>query len=147
MKQHVDLLCENSRSKSPRTPAIKLRGRRVEAGPHFAAIAESDRWIENDLISSPDSAVYLDPRAQIALHVDLTELRFAIVDNRDLHSVAVEDDGICRHHEARRLARDLELDRAVDARGQRIFCTEMPFSVCASMFLMPVTLALMEYWL
>src|SRR5579862_4609781 len=42
-----------------------LRGRRVEARPHLAAIAEGDRWIENDLISSPDSAVHLEMKVRV----------------------------------------------------------------------------------
>src|ERR1700751_1587659 len=85
--------------------------RRLRQGPNLAAIDERDRRIEDHLVPRLDPAVDLDPCAEIALCFHLAELSLTVVDNRDLHSLAVEDDRIGRHQEARRLARDTELDR------------------------------------
>src|SRR4029077_11787044 len=91
---------------------------RLQQGSDFASIYEIDRWIEDDLIPGFDTAVYLDPGAEIALDVQLAELRLAVVDDRDLHSLAVKDDRIGRYQNARRLAWDMELDNAVGSGSQ-----------------------------
>jgi Bacterial regulatory helix-turn-helix protein, lysR family len=88
MKQHVGLL---TWTKAPEKPATSLGARRVGARLHPAPIDESDRRIEDHLIPRLDAAIHFDPRAEIALHFQLAQLRPAVVDDGDLHSVAVED--------------------------------------------------------
>src|ERR1700730_4684773 len=99
--------------KASRVSVPSLCARRLRPYLNLAAIDESDRWIEDHLVPRFDTAVDLDPRALIALHFHLADLGLAIVDDRHLHSIAVENDRIGRHQKARRLARDLELDHAV----------------------------------
>src|SRR4029077_18639862 len=106
------------REKAPKI-LTSLCARRLRLGLNLAAVDERDRRIEDQPVSRLDAAVHFDPRAEIALHFHLAELCLAIVDEGDLHSATVEDDRIGRHQEAWRLARDEELDRAVDARSQR----------------------------
>src|SRR5216683_7841815 len=106
------------REKAPQT-LISLCARCLRHGLNLAAVDERDGRIEDHLITRLDAAIHFDPRAEIALHFHLAELRLSIVDDGYLHSVAVEDDRIGRHQKARRLARDMELDRAVNARSQR----------------------------
>src|ERR1700730_17899574 len=101
----------------PNSP-ISLCARRLRHRTNLAPIDERDRRIEDHLVTRLDAAVDFDPRAKITLHVNLAELRLAVVEDGDLHSVAVEDDRFRRYQEARRLARDMELDRTVDARSQ-----------------------------
>src|SRR6202022_2094903 len=107
------------REERPPKILTSLCARRLRHGLNLAAVDERDRRIEDHLIPRLDAAIDFDPRAEIALHFHLAELRLAAVDDGNLHSVAVEDDRIGRHQEARRLARDMELDRAVDAGRQR----------------------------
>ena len=45
-----------------------LCARCLRLGLNLAAVDERDRWIEDDLIPGFNTAVYLDPRAHIALH-------------------------------------------------------------------------------
>src|ERR1700751_3954513 len=97
------------REKGPRKTLTSLCARRLRQGPNLAPIDKRDRWIEDHLVPGLDPAVDLDPCAEIALDVDLAELRLAVVDNRDLHSLAVKDDRIGRYQKARRFARDMEL--------------------------------------
>src|SRR6476660_5635256 len=106
------------REGSPRIRLTSLCTRRLRPYLNLAAVDERHRRIEDHLIPRLDAAIHFDPRAEIALHFHLAELRLAVVDDGDLHSVAVEDDRFSRHQEARRLARDMELDRTVDARSQ-----------------------------
>src|SRR5258707_14792927 len=107
------------REQRPPKILTSLCARSLRRGLNLAAVAERDRRIEDHLIPRLDAAIHFDPRAKIALHFHLAELRLAVIDDGELHSVAVEDDRIGRHQEARRLARDMEFDRAVDAGSQR----------------------------
>src|ERR1700739_460210 len=99
----------------PQKFLTRLCARCLRHSLNLAAVDERDRRIEGHLLSRFDATIDFDPRAEIALHFHLAELRLAVVDDGDLHSVAVEDDRVGGHQEARRLARDMEFDRAVDA--------------------------------
>src|ERR1700732_497703 len=107
MKQHVGLL---ARIKAPKI-LTSLSARCLRHRLDLGAVDERDRRIEDHLIPSLDATVDFDPRAEIALHFHLPELRLAVVEDGYLHSVAVEDDRVGRHQQAWRLARDMQLDR------------------------------------
>ena len=64
------------------------------AQPHIAAPDESDRRIEDHLVARFDSGAHFHLRAQIARHYHLANFHLAMVDDRDLQAVAVEDDGL-----------------------------------------------------
>src|ERR1700723_1115246 len=105
--------------KKPPTSLTSLCAWRLRLYLSLAAIDESDRWIEDHLVSRLGAANDFDPGAKIAFHFHLVHLGLAIVDNRHLDSVAVEDERIGRHQKARRLARDMKLDGAVNAGRER----------------------------
>src|SRR5713101_2688508 len=99
------------------TLTIGLGGRpcSLQARPYPAAIDERDWRIEDHTLASSQSGVYFHPRAEVARDPDGADLSFAILDDGRLQAVAVEHESLRRNGEGRRLARDLELDRAVDA--------------------------------
>src|SRR6202011_5678072 len=92
------------REERPPKILTSLCARCLRHGLNLAAVDERDRRIEDHLIPRLDAAIDFDPRAEIALHFHLAELRLAVVDDGDLHSVAVEDYRISRHLEAPRTA-------------------------------------------
>src|SRR3984885_5981940 len=100
VNEHVGLLAMR---KKPPTSLTSLRAWRLRLHLGLAAIDESDRWIEDHLVSRLGAANDFDTRAKIAFHFHLVNLGLAIVDNRHLDSVAVEDERIGRHQKARRL--------------------------------------------
>jgi hypothetical protein len=111
MNKHVELLAIRIRLTSLYTRSLRL-------DLHLAATDERDRWIEDQPVACLDAAIDFDLCAKIALYSHLAYLRPAVAEYGYLHSIAVENERIGRHHEARRLARDLELDRAVDSGSQ-----------------------------
>src|ERR1700733_409230 len=117
VNEHVGPPCDEK--KPPRTSLTSLGARRLRLYLSLAAIDESDRWIEDHLVSRLGAADDFDTRAKITFHFHLVHLRLAIVDNRHLDSVAVEEERIGRHQKARRLARDTKLDGAVNAGRER----------------------------
>src|ERR1700722_20615597 len=106
------------REERPPKFLTSLCARCLREGVNLAAVDERDRRIEDHLVPRLDAAIDFDPRTEIALHFHLAEFRLAVIDDGDLHSVAVEDDRIGRHQKARRLARNMEFDRAVNAGSQ-----------------------------
>jgi len=86
---------------------------------YLAAIDERDWRIEDHALASSQSGVYFHPRAQVACDPDGADLGFAVLDDGRLQAVAVEEQSLRRNGEGRRLARYLELDRAIDSGRQR----------------------------
>src|SRR5260370_35588672 len=106
------------REKRPPKILTSLCARCLRHDLNLAAVDERDRRIEDHLIPRLDAAIHFDPRALIALHFHLAKLRLTVVDDGDLHSVAVEDDLIVRYQDARRFSRYLGVDREVTAGSQ-----------------------------
>src|SRR3954471_8809044 len=88
------------------------------ANLHLLALDQVDRWIEDHLIAVPDTVAHLDLFSQITRYRYFPQVNDAIFDHGDLRSISVENDRVCRHHEARGLARNVQLDGAVDSRRQ-----------------------------
>jgi hypothetical protein len=84
-------------------PNSGLYGRRlcVGANLHPAAVTESDRRIEDDLLARRHSGVRFNPRAEVARYCQSAYLSLTVVDHRDLQAIAVEDDRFGRHDEGR----------------------------------------------
>jgi len=70
---------------------------------HTAAVGEADGRAEDYLVAFVDPVAHLDFGAKVALHGYLADVRDAILDNRHLQTVAVEDDGLGRNAQRRRL--------------------------------------------
>src|SRR5258708_38808197 len=124
MKQHVGLLARSWSKRgaaghiSVRTQSCPRRAG-VRLWAHFDAIGEIDWRTKDDMLARPPSGIHFHPRAEIARHSNVADLGLVVPDHCDLKTVAVEDEGLCRNEEGRRLARYLELDRAVNAGRQR----------------------------
>jgi hypothetical protein len=65
------------------------------------------------------AVAHLDLRSEIARHRYFPDVGDPILDDRHLQAVAIEDDGIRRDQQRLRLARNLEVDRAINTGGQR----------------------------
>src|ERR1700739_58991 len=120
MKEHVKLLLRMCVRRPP--PARKARAEQEavlggrtgaqRARLYFAAIDERDWRSEDHPLASPQSGVYFHPGAQVACDPDGADLGFAILDDGRLQAIAVEEQGLRRNGEGRRLARYLGLDPA-----------------------------------
>jgi hypothetical protein len=66
------------------------------------------------MLANTHSVVRLHPRPEVAHHSEFADLSLAVVYDRDLQSIAVEDDRLSGHDEGRRRAWNLEFDGAVD---------------------------------
>ena len=91
----------------------------LAADPHLATIDEIDPGVEDHLIARFDTIAQLQRRSLIARHRYISDMHDAAVDHGDLQAVAVEDDCFGRHQHRVYLARDMQLDRAIDPRCQR----------------------------
>src|SRR4051812_39661200 len=82
---------------------------------HLLALDQIDGRVEDHLIAVPDAVADLDLFSQITRNRYFPQVNDAIFDHGDLRSISVENDRVCRHHEARGLARNVQLDGAVDS--------------------------------
>src|ERR1700744_3397746 len=86
---------------------------------HLAAIREVDHRIENDLIACLDAFMPLDLGAEVARNGDLLQMGDAVLHHRDVQAVVVEHLGVGRYDHRWRLARNIELDGAIDSGAER----------------------------
>ena len=96
-----------------RCATLLLLGSRLRLHP--AAVGEVNRRIENHLVSRLDAVAHFDLRSEVARHRDFADMGHAILHYGDLHAVAVENDGVGRDQQRRHLARNVQLDRAIDS--------------------------------
>jgi hypothetical protein len=85
----------------------------------LAALFEIDGRIENDLVAVLDAVAHFDFPAKIARDRDGVHMDDAILDHGNVQAVLIEDHRVGGNDERRRLARDLQLDGAIDTRDQR----------------------------
>src|SRR6266436_3807541 len=93
--------------------------RRLRPRLHFAAVGEIHGRIEDHLVARLDPAVDADALPEVARHLDLSQMDHAILHHRDLQAGFIENDRVGGNRDARRLARNVKLDGAVDAGGER----------------------------
>src|SRR3954454_15629684 len=85
---------------------------------HLLALDQVDGRVEDHLIAFPDAVAHLDLFSQVARYRYFPQVSDAVFDHGDLWSISVENNRVGRYHEARGLARDVQLDGAVGSRGQ-----------------------------
>src|SRR3954453_8380379 len=88
------------------------------ANLNLLALDQIDGRVEDHLIAVADAVAHLDLFSQITYDRYFPQVNDAIFDHGDLRSISVENDRVGRHHEARGLARNVQLDGAVDSRRQ-----------------------------
>src|SRR3954452_12151706 len=88
------------------------------ANLHLLALDQIDGRVEDHLIAVADAVAHLDLFSQITYDRYFPQVNDAVFDHGDLRSISVENDRVGRHHEARGLARNVQLDGAVDSRRQ-----------------------------
>jgi len=80
----------------------------------LAAFRQIDHRIEDNLIAGPDAVVHLDFLAEVTCDRNLLQMGDAVLHDRDMQTVLIEYDGVGRYDHRWRLARDKQLDGAVD---------------------------------
>jgi hypothetical protein len=88
--------------------------RRPWARAYLAAVGQIDRRIKDHLVAPLDAAVDFNLLSKVAYHRDLAQVNHAVLHHGDLQSGFVQNDRIRGHLEAWSLARNVELDGAVD---------------------------------
>jgi hypothetical protein len=100
-------------------PGIILACLRFMAHRDLATFRQIHHRIENDLITRLDAIVHLDFRTEVARDRDLLQMHGTIADHGDMQAILIEYDSVGRYDHRRRLARDEQLDGAVDSRTER----------------------------
>jgi hypothetical protein len=85
----------------------------------LVAFRQIDHRIEDDLITRLYAVMHLDFGAKVARDRDLLQMHGAVADHGDMQAVLIEYDRIGRYDHRRRLARNEQLDRAVDSGAER----------------------------
>jgi hypothetical protein len=85
----------------------------------LAAFRQIHHWIKDDLITRLYPVVHLDFDTEVARDRDLLQMHGAVADHGDMQAILIEYDSIGRYDHRRRLARNEQLDRAVDAGAER----------------------------
>src|SRR5271165_3553298 len=100
--------------------AVALRCGRWRLGNdlHFVAVGYVYRRLQDDLLAVLDTLADLDFGAEVGGNRNLVKMGDAVVDDRDLYAVLIEDDRGCRHDQRGCLTRDLKFDGAISPGGQ-----------------------------
>jgi hypothetical protein len=85
---------------------------------HLAAFRQVHHRIEHDLITWLDAVVHFDFRAKVARDRDFLQVDGAVLDHRDMQAILIEYDGVGRYHHRWCLARDQQINGAVDSRAE-----------------------------
>ncbi len=108
---------------------------------HLRPVGEVDRRVEHQLLAALQPILHFHRGSKIAVNVDLLHFDMVAVDDRDVHPLLVEDQGVGRDEDVRRGSRDVERDIDEEARPQHaIGILHVDLGVVLSIRLMPFTL-------
>ena len=85
----------------------------------FAAVGQVDHRVEDHLIARLDAVVHFDFRTEVTRDGDLLQMSGAILDDRDMQAVLIEYDRVGRYDHRWCLARNVQLDGAINAGAER----------------------------
>ena len=85
----------------------------------LVAFRQINHRIEDNLIARLYAVVDLDFRTEVARDRDLLQVHGAVPDHGDMQAVLIEHDSVGRYDHRRRLARNEQLDGAVDSGAER----------------------------
>src|SRR5579863_291637 len=95
-------------SSAPNSACLRLTYR------DLAAFRQVDHRIEDDQVARLDPVMYFDFGAEVTRDRDLLQMSAAILDDCDMYAVLIEHHRIGRYDHRRCLARDEQLDGAID---------------------------------
>jgi len=93
-------------------------GQRWSANLYLAAIPQIDRRGKHHLVAGLNTVANLDFSPEVAHFGDLAAVHHAVLDHQHVETISVENDCPGRYDQGRRLARNLELHRAIHPRAQ-----------------------------
>ena len=96
-------------------PRAALAGAHLIADRDLAAFRQVHHRIEDDLIARLDAVVHFDFGAEVTRDHDLLQMDGAVLDDRDMLAVLIEYNRIGRFDHRWCLARDIQLDGAIDS--------------------------------
>src|SRR5712664_3988005 len=91
----------------------------VSANRDLAAFRQVHHRIEDDLVAGLDAVVHFDLYAEVTRNRDLLQMDGAVLHERDMQAVLIEDHSVGGYDHRWGLSRDIQFDGTIDAGTER----------------------------